>query len=392
MYSVKKFKIIGIDATPIIANYFQGAGISKYISNIINLLLEIDTKNEYYFFIRTFRKTIPKQVILDYEKYANVKFKKVFLPDRVQKFIWDTKILTDVLQKQFYNNLDIFFSTVYFTPYLKNVNVISFIYDITPIRSPVVSPSYRESFRELLFSTIQRSDYFIVISEFTKKDVIAAFNLPEEKIEVVYPVISERFCIQPKEIIFYTLKKYGLNPEEKYILYVGVRGENKNLLTAVKAFSYLVNNYKIKHNFVFVGRPDCTGKVDKDIMNFALNNNIIDRIKFISYLPDDDLPAIYSGADLFVFPSLYEGFGMPLVEAMSCGVPIVASNTSSIPEVVADAGILCSPYDYISIAEAMYLLIVDENIRQNIIKKGLERSKKFKDTQIIKKLLNLINK
>lgn len=389
MFGVKKYKI-GLDAIPIVANYYQGAGISKYINNIFLKLLQTDIENQYYFFIRTFRKTkLPVQLVKTFSQY-NVKFKKIYLPDKVLQFIWSTKIFSPTVEKFVFDNIDVYFSTTYFTPLFKDIKIISFIYDITPIKSDKLPKEYKESFCKLLLTTINRSHRFITISEYVKHDLVKNLSIPENKIDVVYPILNENFYIRPHEEIVRVLKKYNLDINKKYLLYVGVRGENKNLLTAVKAFCYLVKNYNIEHNFVFVGRPDVTGKTDKDIVNYTLKNNIYDRIKFIGYLPDEDLPAIYSGADVFVFISFYEGFGMPVVEAMSCGCPVVVSNTSSLPEIVRDAGILCSPYDYLSVADGIYCLISNPQLRQSFVEKGLQRSEMFKNIHSVRKIIDII--
>ena len=381
-------KNIGLDALPILANFSQGTGISKFITNLIKNVLSIDTKNKYYFFLRLFKKLNFDLTNLDEYNQKNVIFKKIFMPDKFQQFCWKNKFCSLYLEKRFYKNIDIYISTTYFTPRFKNIRIISFIYDVSPLRSSVFDTNYRRNFYNLIRETISRSDFFLTISECTKGDVIKKFNLNPQKIEVIYPIIPKIFIPQPTDKIKSVLNKYNI--KGRYLLYVRVRGKNKNLMTALKSFFYAVQNYKIPHQLVFVGRPDSSGKVDNELKTFIEENKISNQVVFTGYVPNEELPALYSGAEVFLFPSFYEGFGMPVLEAMSCGVPVVVSNTSSLPEVVGDAGILCNPLDFREFADSIYRIINDYTLRKSLIEKGLVQSKRFSGIKSAEKFISIL--
>ncbi len=384
MFSIKKYKIIGLDGLPILSNFYQGTGITKYIISFVNKLFEVDKENLYYIFLRMFKKNFfnLKKIKEYYSKYESVSVYPIFIPDKIQEILWNMNLASRI-----YRNIDLYISTCYFTPKFKKTFVFSFIYDITPLNSPAISLEYRKYFQKLISTTIKRSNFFLTISEYTKKTIMDKFNIPATQIEVLYPILGEIFEPQPRNKIEHLIKKYSIN--SKYILYVGIRSKNKNIVSAIKAFGLLVKKYNIPHKFVLVGRND-SSLIDKEIYEFCRENDIQEKVIILGYVPDTELAILYSGAELFVFPSLYEGFGMPLIEAMACGVPIVASNTSSIPEVVQDAGLLFNPFEIEEISDKMFLLLNDDELRKKIILKGLERAKFFRGNDSINKFIRIV--
>lgn len=223
------------------------------------------------------------------------------------------------------------------------------------------------------FSGLKKASKIISISNSTKNDLIRYFHIPEEKIIVLSPRIDKKFRRLDKKKI--DKIKNSLFPEKKIILYVGSYLPNKNLLVILKAFQKI--KLKIKNvTLVIVNEKNKLPLEYKMLIN---DLNIEKDVYFTGYISDQKLVELYNVADIFLFPSLYEGFGLPPLEAMACGCPVITSNTSSLPEVVGDAGIMVDPKDYNEIAKKDILLLKNQEIRDTMINKGLKQVEKFRD-------------
>ncbi|AEK19266.1 glycosyl transferase group 1 [Methanococcus maripaludis X1] len=254
---------------------------------------------------------------------------------------------------------------------LKNKKIVT-IYDIMAFKFPKVSdPVTRFRYRILLYKTLKSSDKIITISNHTKLDLMNYFKIPEDKIKVIYLAANQTYKKLGKNEINEILKKYDLN--NPFILYVGGLAPNKNIERLLESYN-IIKNKEISQKLILTGvkRHNSTSAL-KTIKKLNLQNDVI----FTGYVPDEDLPGLYNAADLFVYPSLYEGFGLPPLEAMQCGTPVITSNTSSLPEVVGDAGIMINPYDVDELANKMYEVLTNEKLRKEMSKKGLERAKLF---------------
>ena len=285
-------------------------------------------------------------------------------------------------------NLDIVHSPENTTLFikLKSKKIVT-VYDITPYVVPESFTPITLLRYKLLFSkTIKTADKIIAISNRTKKDLINYFNIPAKEIEVIYLAADEKFKLLNKEEINGIRQKYNLN--FPFILYVGTLEARKNIPTLIKAF-YKLKKKNIEHKLVIAGKK---GWKYKNIFEIMEKLNLQNDVIFTGYVPDEDLPALYNVADLFVYPSLYEGFGLPPLEAMACGTPVITSNTSSLPEVVGDAGIMVDPYDVDGLADAMYEVLTDEGLRANMIKKGLERTEMFSWEKCARETLEVYKK
>jgi glycosyltransferase involved in cell wall biosynthesis len=219
------------------------------------------------------------------------------------------------------------------------------------------------------YEGIRKAMGVIAVSESTKDDLIQYLSIPEERINVVYEGIDHNL-FQPV-------------PQRKfdypYILFVGSEQPRKNLTTLLKAFSQLKREPRFKDlKLVKVGSAggqaiDFRSQTIEIIKSLNISNEVI----FTNFVPEEDLSTYYSGAEVFVLPSLYEGFGFPVVEAMACGCPVITSNISSLPEVVGDAAIMVNPQNADSLARAMRQVLIDSGLSNNMIKKGLVQAKKF---------------
>jgi glycosyltransferase involved in cell wall biosynthesis len=179
-------------------------------------------------------------------------------------------------------------------------------------------------------------------------------------------------------------RKYSL--PEKYLLYLGTIEPRKNIPAIIRAFHLFSQKDKQGYKLVIVGKK---GWMFQEVFELVKSLELQEKVVFPGYVAEEDKPFLYAGADIFLFPSLYEGFGMPPLEAMACGVPVITSNTSSLPEVVGDAGIQTDPMDLDAISKAILDLTTDPILHQTLAAKGLQRAKGFTWEDSVKKLLNV---
>jgi glycosyltransferase involved in cell wall biosynthesis len=228
--------------------------------------------------------------------------------------------------------------------------------------------------RAFVERSISRADVIVTISESTKQDLESELHVPAERIKVVHLGVDAHFRPSDPALAARRIaQKYGCS--ENYILSVGTVEPRKNFATLIEAIGILKGQGRLTHQLVVAGAKGWgKSRIAESIKKWKLTAR---DVKFLGFIPEEDLPLLYSGAALFVFPSVYEGFGLPLVEAMACGVAIVASNTSSIPEVVEDAAWLVSPYDSEAMAAGILRLLSDTQLRLALIERGLRRAQGF---------------
>jgi glycosyltransferase involved in cell wall biosynthesis len=213
---------------------------------------------------------------------------------------------------------------------------------------------------------IKRASHIIAVSQNTKSDLVKYLNIPENKISVIYNGIDHSI-----------FKPYNIKLLDKpYILYVGSERPRKNLSRLFESFAKLKGEFP-ELKLVKVGTSGRSGKYRKETMRILDSLGLTGDVIFVEYVTELDLAYYYSSANLLAYPSLYEGFGLPPLEAMACGCPVVTSNKSSLPEVVGEAGMMVNPYDTDSLAQAMRRVLTDNKLRDEMVRKGLEQSKRF---------------
>lgn len=258
------------------------------------------------------------------------------------------------------------------------------VYDLSYTLHPEFYPkSVRLRLSALIGLGIKKAHIIIAISETTKNDIVEVYGLPPERIVVTHLGIDS--CYQPmnkEESRKLVSEKYCVS--RGFILYVGKVQSRKNISRLIRAYSLLKQWKNIEHKLVLVGRKTwLSTEALKTISSLGLEEEVIQT----GHVPDDDLPSFYNAADLFVYPSLFEGFGIPTLEAMACGTPVVASRASSLPEVVGDAAVLVDPYDEEAMAVAMNEVLTDQGLRSRLIEKGFAQSKKYSWGETAKKTL-----
>jgi glycosyltransferase involved in cell wall biosynthesis len=219
----------------------------------------------------------------------------------------------------------------------------------------------------------KRSDTIITVSEHSRRDLMRYLKIPGDRISVIYNAVDPQFRpIAVSESERQRLKQQYRIPDS-FVLYVGTLEPRKNIPALLKAYRTIRSN-GTDHRLVIAGNK---GWKYREIFELVDRLKLHHDVIFTGYVPDQDLPLLYNLAEIFVYPSLYEGFGLPPLEAMACGTPVVSSSVSSIPEVVGDAGILVYPSSADQISESMRLLIEDENYRNDLRRRGLRRSELF---------------
>jgi glycosyltransferase involved in cell wall biosynthesis len=256
-------------------------------------------------------------------------------------------------------------------PTHKGVRTILTVHDLSFVRVPESAPErLREYLNQVVPRSVRRADLILADSQATRQDLIAIYHTPPEKVSVLYSGVDDRFYpIEDSTHLSKVRARYGIGGP--YIFSVGTVQPRKNYGRLVEAFHRL-NQRDLK--LVIAGGK---GWLDDPLMRQVEALGLSERVRFLGFVPDDDLPALYSGAWVFAFPSLYEGFGLPPLEAMACGVPVVASNTSSMPEVVADAGLLVDPLDVDALTDALRRALDDQALRIRLINRGQLRVQAF---------------
>jgi glycosyltransferase involved in cell wall biosynthesis len=217
---------------------------------------------------------------------------------------------------------------------------------------------------------IRTATALIAVSQNTRRDLLEEYGIPPEQVGITHEGVSDRYCPTPGEAERIR-SKYQL---DHYLLYIGTLQRRKNLVRLVDAYVHLLERHHVPHKLVLAGSK---GWGYEEVYAAVERSGVADRIILLGYVPDEDLPGLYTGADLFIYPSLYEGFGLPVLEAMACGTPVAVSRTSSLPEVAGDAGIFFDPLNVIEMAEAMSKVLLNSQFCNELQQKGLRRAQQF---------------
>jgi len=256
-------------------------------------------------------------------------------------------------------------------PFLKNTDLptVMTIYDLSLVKFQHCHPIDRvRNFERHFYNRANIVEHFITISEFVRQEIIETLHIAPEKVTAIPLGVENSFQKMPESIVSQYLKKRQL--PNRYILTVGTHEPRKNIATLIRALA----NTREDHVLISIGWP---GWLNTEFHQEVRRLKMEDRVICLGHVPDDELVLLYSGASLMVYPSLYEGFGLPILEAMACGCPVICSSTSSMPEVAGDAAILVSPEDEIALAEAIDKAMEDKILSQELIKSGYSRASEF---------------
>jgi alpha-1,3-rhamnosyl/mannosyltransferase len=267
-------------------------------------------------------------------------------------------------------SLDLLHSAYYIKPYWLPCPSVVTIHDLMPMIYPqhLPYPWTAWLFRATARLAARSATHIIGVSESTKRDLIRLLGTPQHKITVTYEAADERFRPLEYKDCQKVVQRHGL--PERYLLYLGINKPHKNLVFLLQVFSKLRTDAKL----VLAGKEDPRYPQTREE---AERLDLGDSVVFLGEVVDRDLPMLYNGAELFVFPSLHEGFGLPVLEAMACGTPVVCSNTSSLPEMVGHAAITLDPLDHESWVAALTEVLENEDLRAELRAKGLEQAARF---------------
>lgn len=341
-------------------------GVGNYTKNLVKSLLKIDHRNDYLLFGYSLRlggtlKNFEKEL----KDYKNFKFKLLPIPISLAEIVWN-KIRLFPLDK-FIGEVDLLHSSDWIQPplRLKTTKKVTTVHDMVPYLFENSTHPKIIANQKRRFSLIQKEvDLILADSKTTKEDIVKFAKIPENKIKVVYLGVSGEFKPQDDEKVNQVLVKYKI--KKPYILSVATQEPRKNIQKLLDVFKKLQSETQ-NLSLVLVGKYGWGETLD-----------VSSNVKSTGYVPDEDLPALYSGARVFVYPSLYEGFGLPILEAMACGVPVVTSNNSSMAEIAKDAAILVDPRSESQIKKAteMVLRLNLENY-QKMVRASMDRARQY---------------
>ena len=364
--------LIGINAQKLfVTQDYRNAGVSRYIRQLVRHLPLVPGDERYRLYTNRHVTSWPE---VEGERLSLAPARLPTLSP-VLRILWEQTVLPALVLR---DHLDLLHCPLNVSPAIAHVPVVLTIHDVTFLRYPDrfsrLKQRYLATFTRF---SARRAARILADSAATKEDVHRAFGVPRERVDVVYPGVDEDFRpldpAKPEDAAQLAAfrRQHGL--PEQLVLYQGTLEPRKNVDTLVRAFAMAVQR-GLPHTLVLAGGK---GWGYQAIFRAVEESGARHRIRFAGYVPREEQPLWYNAAQLFVYPSQYEGFGLPPLEAMACGVPVITSNTSSLPEVVGEAGIMVDPADVEALAEAMLAVAEDESRRASLSAAGRQRARQF---------------
>lgn len=349
---------IGIDARLV---YYSRAGIGQYIMRLAKALADLEASQDEFILLQS-RKD-PTQVV------NGRNFSRVSLWTPSHHWAEQTALRLEIGRLR----LDLLHSPDFIPPFQRNCKSVITVHDLAFLLYPHFLTKEAARYYGQIDQAVRYTDHIIAVSESTRQDTIKLLGVPERKITVIHeaanpiyqPMDSDEAHRQVTEI-------YGIDQE--YLLFVSTIEPRKNLPGLLQAYRKLVDDYKRPERLVLAGSR---GWLSEEVYDMVETLRLDDHVRFLGRVPSEHLVYLYNAARLLVHPSFYEGFGLPPLEAMTCGTPTIVSNVSALPEVVGDAAILINPHDIDGLTVAMWRVLTDGDLRASLIAKGLKRAKMF---------------
>ncbi|WP_424098423.1 glycosyltransferase family 4 protein [Moorena producens] len=376
---------IAVDATPIRPRL---SGIGMYALNLIQALHKLQGQEDFKLSVAyqpSVRKWLSRdwsflEVLTRHLEIKNIEIKTIPLPVTISSLL--ATVPNPILPycEQYLGNPDIVHGTDHVVyPCRKSLRVMT-IHDLTFIKYPQYVNSIVKSYTARVKQCLRWTDLVITVSQSTKQDIVNYLRVNPDKIKVI-PQASRYSTLDlpntlnlPNTKVESLLKSVNYDFAQPYILFVSTLEPRKNINTLIAAFNYLKQRHQIEHQLVLIGQK---GWSYESIFAAIASSPWKHHIHHLGYLSDQLVAWFYSNADVFVYPSYYEGFGLPVLEAMTLGAPVVTSNTSSLPEVAGDAAILIDPNQPIELADAIVKVTSNSSLREELIRKGKERAMLF---------------
>lgn len=350
------------------------AGIGNYCIQLVKGIYALDEENEYFLFAPT---------DIDVPVELNDKWHFINYGSTIKYMT----ALPGILKK---NKIDIFVGTRhYLPPFNSNIKYLAIVHDLIPLYMPeLFEKGHLLRFKFFTKLCAKKADHIIAISKATKEDVMKYMKIPESRISMIYQGADKRFTNEKDEKrIKEVMEKYNIT--KNYVLCLSTVEPRKNMLRTIKAFHQLLIKGFSDYQLVLVGGKGWNnGEIYEYVQKQALQDNVI----FTGYASDDEIKHIYANATVFAYPSLCEGFGIPIIEAMQSGTPVITSNVSCMPEVAGDACELVNPYSITDIEHAMEKIITNEALRNKMREAGFKRAPLFSWDKCAKEVWNVILK
>lgn len=360
---------IGINAL-----FFQSraTGSAQYMIYLLDALAHIDQQNEYILLGPRPAEQIG-QHSFPYQVHSVPGF--AARNENIEKVIWEQLTAPNAARNA---GVDLYHVPYFAPPLFPHIPTVVTIHDVIPMRLPAYQLGGKvKAYMKLVSHAAHRATMIITVSQHAKQDITDVLKIPPERIRVIYEAAGDEYHpITDLGTLAEAQARYGIS--ERYIFYLGGLDQRKNVPQLIHAFAHLYAQVGDPHlQLVISGNPDKQqGPLFPDPRPVAADLGISGQIIY-RFIEDEDKPAIYSGASLFVFPSLYEGFGLPPLEAMGCGTPVVCSNRTSLPEVVGDAAISIDPEDTQALTEAMHQVLTNRTLQADLRARSLRQAAQF---------------
>ena len=354
---------LAINTLPLTGNQ---AGAERYAKNIIQYLAQRNGDQTYVLILSQRNRA--------YYHFPQKNIRPLILP--LDTRLKPLRIFAEQFLLPFFLRslkVDLFFSPCNIAPWRMPVPLVLTLFDLHWFIYPeLFNPLHRTYVQRAITWSVRRAKRIITISENSKKDILNIFNLPEQKVRVIYPGLDPVFLKEASPEEVHGVKgRYRI--QGPYLLFVGKQHKRKNILTLLKVFRQLKEGERLPHQLVLAGTP---GDGSPEIEAWLASGNHPEVIR-TGFIPDQEMRPLYAGADALVYPSLYEGFGLPVLEAMACGCPVITSTVSSIPEVAGTAALLIDPDREDEMAEAILRLIRKPALAQRLREEGRVQARKF---------------
>jgi glycosyltransferase involved in cell wall biosynthesis len=369
---------LGLDVTAAVA---QGAGIGRYTRELLRALAAADPHNHYRLFFASRTRPFPLPPLPDNFRVAALPIHDIWLAR-----LWHRARLPLPVET-FIGPVDVFHSPDFtLPPVRRGTRTLLTVHDLSFVRDPgSAAPGLLAYLNAVVPRSVARADHVLADSQATKDDLSELYRLPADRITVLYSGVESTFRpVTDAAQLAAVRARYGLG-EAPFILAVGTLQPRKNYVRLIQAFSNLQSSIPDLQLVIAGGKGWLFESIFAEVERLGLR----DRVRFPGFVADDDLPALYSAARVLAYPSLYEGFGLPMLEAMACGTPVVASTASCLPEVAGDAALLVPPADVPALAEALSRAVSDEALRADLIAQGRARAATFTWTKAAEQLLGL---
>ena len=340
-------------------HYGQPGGIGMYTANIVNALLEVDQRNQYVL-IYNHPKHLGK-----YQRFRNAEEVVARAPNKVW---WDQVTIPGIVRRE---NLDLVFNPKLSIPLFAGCKTVLISHGGAHFVVPEAFPWYDRAYFTLANRLyFQRASAIIAVTQLGAQEIVKYMRVNPNKVHPIHESYNERCRVFPKQDLATAKQKYQL--PKQFVLWVGGISPLKNIGNLLRAYAQVASEFP--HQLVMAGFLRWKFSKDMDLVDEL---GLRDRIVFPGYVQPDDIPALYNLASAFVFPSLYEGFGLPILEAMACGCPVITSTTGYAPEVAGDAAILVDPHQPAQIADAMRTVLKDDARRSQMVQAGLRWVQEF---------------